>query len=152
MKLFIEVLTAVSEVILANNCTSRVPSVMFPEVLQQSYRRRRSLNIVVIFSLLCATWLYVRMTPHPRSLSYAEAPRAPTLQRIAKVSMLYGKHNHLYERALRSHQRHAERWGYRSHILRQDITAGFWNKPTYLLGLVIQELAKPPQDRLEWLV
>lgn len=56
----------------------------------------------------------------------------------------------MYERALRSHERHGERWGYPMHVLRQDITAGFWNKPCYLLSLVINELAQPVEKRLEW--
>ncbi|CAG8366382.1 unnamed protein product [Penicillium salamii] len=72
------------------------------------------------------------------------------LQRVAKVSMLYGGTNDMYERALRSHERHGERWGYPMHVLRQDITAGFWNKPCYLLSLVINELAQPVEKRLEW--
>ena len=74
------------------------------------------------------------------------------LHRVAKVSMLYGKPNALYERALKSHYRHAERWRLEMHVLRQDIAVGFWNKPSYLLSLVVQELAKLPEDRLEWLL
>lgn len=38
------------------------------------------------------------------------------------------------------------------HVLRHPFADGYWNKPTYLLSLVIEELAKPPQERLEWLV
>lgn len=73
-------------------------------------------------------------------------------RRVAKVSMLYGNPNPLYERALQSHERHAQRWGYPMHVLQQDISAGFWNKPSYVLSLVIQELAKPPSKRMEWLM
>lgn len=74
------------------------------------------------------------------------------LHRVAKVSMLYGKPNALYERALKSHYRHADRWGLEMHVLRQDIAVGFWNKPSYLLSLVVQELAKHPEERVEWLM
>lgn len=71
--------------------------------------------------------------------------------RIAKVSMLYGAEtNPYYVRALRSHRRHNERWNYGMHILQQDIVGGFWNKPSYLLSLIVNELAKPPTDRVEW--
>lgn len=73
-------------------------------------------------------------------------------RRIAKLSMLYGNPNPLYERALRSHERHAQRWGYPMHVLEEDISEGFWNKPSYVLSLVIQELAKPPAKRCEWLM
>jgi hypothetical protein len=73
-------------------------------------------------------------------------------RRVAKVSMLYGHPNPLYDRALQSHDRHAQRWGYPMHVLQQDISAGFWNKPSYVLSLVIQELAKPASKRMEWLM
>ncbi|KXG51868.1 Galactosyl transferase [Penicillium griseofulvum] len=58
----------------------------------------------------------------------------------------------MYERALQSHERHGKRWGYPMHILRQDISIGFWNKPSYLLSLVISEMAKPAGERIEWLM
>ncbi|KAJ5757108.1 Galactosyl transferase [Penicillium nucicola] len=38
------------------------------------------------------------------------------------------------------------------HVLREDISVGFWNKPSYLLALVISELAKPAGERMEWLM
>lgn len=66
--------------------------------------------------------------------------------------MLYGETNHMYERALQSHERHGKQWGYPMHILRQDIAVGFWNKPSYLLSLVINELTKPAGERMEWLM
>lgn len=71
--------------------------------------------------------------------------------RIAKVSMLYGK-NPLYERALRSHHVHNERHNYPMQVLREDVTGGYWNKPSYLLSLIVQELAKSPEKRAEWLM
>jgi hypothetical protein len=66
--------------------------------------------------------------------------------------MLYGKPNSLYDRALKSHRRHAQRWEYSMNILQQDIMGGYWNKPSYLLSLVLQELAKPPSEQIEWLM
>lgn len=73
-------------------------------------------------------------------------------RRVGKVSMLYGYENLYYERALESHQRHADRWNYPMHVLEEDISVGYWNKPSYVLSLVIQELAKSPDERLEWLM
>lgn len=84
-------------------------------------------------------------TEEPKTVEF---PR----RRIGKVSMLYGFQNTYYEHALESHQRHADRWNYPMHVLEEDISAGYWNKPSYVLSLVIQELAKPPEDRLEWLM
>ena len=66
--------------------------------------------------------------------------------------MLYGKPNPLYDGALKSHERHAQRWGYSMNILQRDIMGGYWNKPSYLLSLVLRELVKPPSEQIEWLM
>ena len=71
--------------------------------------------------------------------------------RVAKVSMLYGAST-LYERAVRSHRTHNEQFNYPMHVLREEITGGYWNKPSYLLALVVLELAKPAAERAEWLM
>lgn len=81
----------------------------------------------------------------------------PGRSRIAKVTMLYGSTNELYERALRTHERHNENFGYPMHVLREQILPGwgpmgYWNKPSYLLSLVLSELAKPEEERSEWLM
>ena len=72
--------------------------------------------------------------------------------RVAKVSMLYGDSNFIYERALRSHRWHNEKHNYPFHVLRQEIAGGYWNKPSYILSLVVNELAKPAGERAEWLM
>jgi len=72
--------------------------------------------------------------------------------RILKLSMLYGKPNTLYERALRTHEAHSARWNHSFQILRQDLATGFWNKPTFLLDMLTQELMKPAYERAEWLM
>jgi hypothetical protein len=71
--------------------------------------------------------------------------------RLTKVSVVYGAPNPLYEGALQSHLRHAERWGYGMQVLRREIVGGVWDKISYLLSLVLQEMAKPPSERDEWL-
>lgn len=73
--------------------------------------------------------------------------------RISKVTMLYGAEpNPYYVRALRSHRTHNERWNYGMHVLDQDIVGGYWNKPSYIMSIIVQELAKPPGERTEWLM
>lgn len=63
-----------------------------------------------------------------------------------------------YERSIDTHIKHGERWGWPTHILRQDIVGtgaygtGFYNKPAYLLGLIIEEMTKPKEKRAEWIV
>ena len=35
-------------------------------------------------------------------------------------------------------------------VLQNDIAVGYWNKPAYLLALVVAELAKAARERVEW--
>ncbi|CAG7917337.1 unnamed protein product [Penicillium olsonii] len=100
----------------------------------------------------CFVWLalFYYVVMHPNSTGI-QAPDI-NMHRIAEVSMLYGDTNEMYERALFTHERHAKIWGHPMHTLRQDISAGVWNKPTYLSSLVIAELAKPAGRRMEWLM
>lgn len=72
--------------------------------------------------------------------------------RISKASMLYGPQNDIYDRAIESHKRHNEIHGYNMHVLRRGVTNGYWNKYAYLLSLVVQELAKPTEERIEWIM
>ena len=72
--------------------------------------------------------------------------------KILRVSMLYGLSNSLYERAINTLRKHARRWNHDFQVLREDLVSGFWNKPTYLLYSITQELIKPANDRAEWLM
>ena len=74
---------------------------------------------------------------------------------MAVVTMLYGEKNALnalYERALKSHCQLALIQHRPIHILRQDVAAGFWNKPTYILSLLVAELEKEIEERMTWLM
>lgn len=75
--------------------------------------------------------------------------------RVRQATMIYDtdKFNAVYERSVDSHIKHGEKWGVPTHILRHDIVdAGFFNKPAFLLGLVIEEMSKPYGQRAEWIV
>lgn len=65
--------------------------------------------------------------------------------------MLYGARNELLERAIASHDRHNEIFGYSMHILRIEVTQGFWNKLAHLQNLIWLELQKPQDVRLHWI-
>lgn len=76
-----------------------------------------------------------------------DAPR-PT---VGKVMMIYGD-NPVYQRAVETHRNHCDRWGYPLFLLQRDIIDGVWNKLAYLSSLITQELGKPEDERLEWLL
>ncbi|KAH8673342.1 hypothetical protein BX600DRAFT_508619 [Xylariales sp. PMI_506] len=75
--------------------------------------------------------------------------------KIGKVTMLYydepSNDTIAYEDALEGHAAHNNKFGYRHFVLRRDIVAGLYSKPTYMLSLLLQELTKPPEERIEWL-
>lgn len=85
----------------------------------------------------------------PRWRSSVDSLTRPT---VAKVSVLYGEENEYYERAIASHQRHAEHHNYPLHVLRRPVADGYWNKELYLLSILIQELGKPTSARVDWVM
>ena len=66
--------------------------------------------------------------------------------------------NALDERCMNTHLEYGRKWGYPSHILREDVRGkGQWrelifSKPLYMLSLAVVEMAKPADERAEWLV
>ena len=77
---------------------------------------------------------------------------APKLRQATMIYETVGG-NVVYERSIDTHIKHGEQWGVPTHILRHDvIEAGFFNKPAYMLGLIIEEMAKPHSKRSEWIV
>ena len=76
---------------------------------------------------------------------------------IAKISVIYGEYNEWYERAVSTHERHAERHGYPCHVLRNPVAPGeghhgYWNKMLYLQSMLVQELGKKEGLRAQWLM
>ncbi|KAL2373302.1 hypothetical protein RJ035_002056 [Blastomyces gilchristii] len=71
--------------------------------------------------------------------------------KVGKVTMLWGN-NPVYERALKTHEEHSRRLGYPLFKLQAPVLDGFWNKMAIILSVLLQELQKPVDDRLEWLL
>lgn len=88
------------------------------------------------------------------SSSYRSTERRP---RMGKVTMLFGELEDTYTRAVATHERHAERHGYSMLVLRRQIDVrataeGYWGKLLYMQSILVREMAKPAEERLEWLV
>ena len=86
--------------------------------------------------------------PTPMPPSAQPPPRTS----MGKVTMLFGDRNAAYERAVMTHQYHADIQGYENYVLRAEMIDGIWNKPSYLLFLIMRELKRPPKERLQWLL
>lgn len=71
--------------------------------------------------------------------------------RVGKCTILLDGDS-LRERAIRTHEEHDRLHGYRLHVLRQPLLGEHWSKPAYVLSLLLRELSKPEDERLEWLL
>ncbi|KAK7545947.1 hypothetical protein IWX49DRAFT_551236 [Phyllosticta citricarpa] len=89
-------------------------------------------------------------------LGHREEWRVPLdTERIITASVQYEPDNELYERALKTHERYAERWGYGFEVLRKELLEGWWGKWSWLLGIVARELNKQAEDGVlpaEWIM
>ncbi|KAI9761304.1 MAG: Xanthine phosphoribosyltransferase 1 [Chaenotheca gracillima] len=70
---------------------------------------------------------------------------------IAKVTMLYGKYNEAYHRALQGQAAHTQKHRYPLFALEQELVDGLWSKPSYMLHILLVELQKPEEERLKWI-
>ncbi|TKA25888.1 hypothetical protein B0A50_05643 [Salinomyces thailandicus] len=79
-----------------------------------------------------------------------EVDRLGARTRIGKCTILFNG-NSFWERSIRTHEQHDKMHGYRLHVLRQKLLDDVWDKPAYILSLLLRELSKPDAERLEWL-
>lgn len=71
---------------------------------------------------------------------------------MGKVHAVFGEPNPIYERALRLHEAHSFQMGHPMFILRERMLSGLWSKPAFVLAIILQELSKPEDVRLKWLL
>ena len=98
-----------------------------------------------------------------------DAPLTPASttprSRVAKVTIATNKlETDIIRRALQTHERHNTRHGYTQFTAtRQAVGSltendrhkrprGAWTKPAYLLSILVAELQKPDDERLEWVL
>ena len=72
--------------------------------------------------------------------------------RFAKIAVASGFEDILYERALDTHVQHALRHGYPMYMARENAADGMFNKIAYILDVLLNELFKPADERVEWLL
>lgn len=82
----------------------------------------------------------------------APAASALALQfpKIAKLTAASGSVTGQYERAIEGHRLHAEMHGYAWHVLRENIVDGPWVKVPFMMSVVLNEMRKPVEERVEW--
>ena len=77
---------------------------------------------------------------------------ATTRPVVGKITISFGEPDAVYERAIRSHEYHNKRMGYPQFVLRERVLSGLWSKHAYIISVLVQELAKPVDQRLQWLM
>lgn len=77
-------------------------------------------------------------------------PIAPV--RIGMVTMLIGDSNPTFERALKTHMRHGQMQGYETFVMRSNVLDMMYNKPMFILNILMDEMKKPYHQRLQWLL
>lgn len=70
--------------------------------------------------------------------------------RIKKATALVGQPNHVFEMALKTHERHNAVHGYEMQVLRERLAGNFFAKPSFLLSLIIEEIGKAAEERAHW--
>lgn len=75
----------------------------------------------------------------------------PVIPTIGKVTASFGPRDPIYDSAISSHKPHNAAFGYPHFILREQMLKGLWTKHGCLLTIIGSELAKPEDQRLEWL-
>ena len=72
--------------------------------------------------------------------------------KFGKVTASFGDPDSPYEAAIASHALHNEIHGYPHFILREHMIRGLWSKHGWIMTIIGQELAKPEDQRLKWLM
>jgi mannan polymerase II complex MNN10 subunit len=82
---------------------------------------------------------------------YAPFP-AEELRRVAFATITTGKPAEAYQRAIQSQMFASAVHGTSTHVLCEQLSDGAWNKIAFLLNLVMNEMLKPAEERLEWIM
>lgn len=71
--------------------------------------------------------------------------------RLATLTAQFGDPVPIYQRALGSHVLQSMVQKTELHVLRTKIIDDLWNKPAFILEVLLAELSKPKDERLEWI-
>ncbi|KAH8749847.1 hypothetical protein F5882DRAFT_525098 [Hyaloscypha sp. PMI_1271] len=127
------------------------------------YARPRLIKVALLGILLVGLWIRTSNISPGRILAQASVPAHktsfklegntnPRESAVGKVHAVFGELNPTYERALRLHEAHSLQMGHPVFILRERILSGLWSKPAFVLATILQEMSKPEDVRLKWLL
>ncbi|KAI9374064.1 hypothetical protein BJX61DRAFT_499936 [Aspergillus egyptiacus] len=111
------------------------------------HRHKPLLQVLMVLAGLFSLFSLFSRYPNTATIRHEASLPHPT---IGKVMMIYGN-NPVYQRAVETHKEHCRRLGYPLFLLQQEVLEGVWNKLAYISSLIVQELQKPEDQRLQWL-
>ena len=71
---------------------------------------------------------------------------------FGKITASFGDLDPTYEAAIASHTLHNRFYGYPHFVLREQVMSGLWSKHAWMMTIIGQELSKPKEQRLQWLM
>lgn len=71
---------------------------------------------------------------------------------VGKMTVSFGEPDEVFDRAIHSHELHNKRMGYPYFILRERVLPGLYSKHAFIFSVIVQELAKPEAERLQWVM
>ncbi|KPM45266.1 hypothetical protein AK830_g1302 [Neonectria ditissima] len=80
------------------------------------------------------------------------SPFKQTNFRMATLMAHFGKPESHYQRAMQTHMMLGAVHNYPLHVMCRPIIDDLWNKPAFILSVILDEMAKPPDERLQWLL
>ncbi|KAL3587835.1 hypothetical protein FPOAC2_13734 [Fusarium poae] len=75
----------------------------------------------------------------------------PSDVRIGRVTAHFGSVERHYQKALQTHVLHSMIHDTSLEVMCTPVVGSLWNKPAFILSLLLDEMMKPTRERLEWL-
>lgn len=91
------------------------------------------------------------LSTHIRTTCLKSAPFSPNKGRIGVAVGEFGPPQQGYLNALESHHLHSMVHGTELHVMCEKMIDDLWNKPAFLLSILLDEMLKPESQRLEWI-
>lgn len=88
---------------------------------------------------------------HKHAICRKHSPFVTGKARVATVTAHFGEPQEHWQKAFRTHLLHSLIHGTEVRVLCNAIVDDLWNKPAFILDLLMQEMMKPANKRLEWI-
>ena len=136
--------------------------------LNRRHGSSKLVGVSAVLVFLCLAYLYLSEAPLACEGSlrpFLEGGNTTWQSKIGKVTVAANTLNSgTIHRALQTHKVHNEKHGYHHFLAKNQVVSsliehdfrhrpkGAWSKPAFLLSVLVAELEKDEEDRLEWIL